>query len=159
MIAYIFQCEIWLHFTSWWMMTYFIWTLLTSFVISQINANANILALNSMPLLFPLSIVSDMHKSIIHGAGEWFHFLSAVSKHFKGCILVFEYCYFLSQNNSARNPLNIALKEYQQSGTQAIIYNALQDVIRKHSNDKHTLSILITNIILNNQMCKLSNIP
>ena len=112
-----------------------------------------------MPLLCPLSIVSDTHKSIIHGAGEWFHFLSIVSKYFKGCILVFEYCYFLSQSNSGRNPLNIALKEYQQSGTQAIVSNALQGAIMKHSNDKHALSILITNIILNNQMCKLSNIP
>ena len=42
------------------------------FTISQIlDANtANILALNSIPLLCPLSIASDMHKSIIHGAGE-----------------------------------------------------------------------------------------
>ena len=132
-----------------------------SFVISQIDANTDILAFISMPLLCPLSIDSDMHKSIIHGAGEEIYFLSIVSnKHHKGCILVFEYCYFLSQNNNkARNALNIALTEYQQSGTQVIVSNDIQDVIKKHGNNKHTLTSDITDIIINNQMCKLYNIP
>ena len=113
-----------------------------------------------MPLLCPLSgIVSDMHKSIIHGAGEDIHFLSIMSKHFKGCILVLEYCYFLSQTNSnAKNTFAIALKEYKQSGTQAVVSNALQDAIKKHSDDHDTLIYVITDIILTNQMCKLSNL-
>ena len=130
------------------------------FSVSQINANTDILALNSMPLLCPLPIVSDMHKSIIHGAGEKIHYLSIVSKHSKGCILVAEYCYFLSQHNSnARNALDIALKEYQQSETQAIVLGALQDAIKKHGNNKPTLTNVITDIILNNQICKLPNVP
>ena len=100
-----------------------------------------------------------MHKSIIHGAGEEAHFLSIMSKHFKGCILVLEYCYFLSQTNSnAKNAFDIALKEYQQSETQAIVYNVLQDAIQKHSNDHDTLINVITDIILTNQMCKLSHL-
>ena len=109
-----------------------------------------------MPLLCPSSIVSDMHKSIIHGAGEKIYFLSIVSNYVQGCILIFEYYYFLSQSfsNHARHNLSIALKEYQQSETQAIVCNALQDAIQKHSNNKHTLTNAITNIILNNQMCK-----
>ena len=112
-----------------------------------------------MPLLCPLSIVSDMHKSFIHGAGEEIHFLSIMSKYFKGCILVLEYCYFLSQTNSnAKNAFVIALKEYQQFGTQAVVSNVLQDAIEKHSNDHDTLIYVITDIILTNQMCKLSNL-
>ena len=111
-----------------------------------------------MPLLCPSSINSDMHKSIIHGAGEDIHFWSIMSKHFKGCILVFEHCYFLLQTNSnAKNSLDIALKEYQQY-TQAIIFNALQDAIKKHGDDHNTLIKVITDIILTNQMCKLSNL-
>ena len=54
-----------------------------SFIMSQINTNTgNVLrTLNStLPLLCPLSIVSDMHKSIIHGAGEEICFPSIVSK-------------------------------------------------------------------------------
>ena len=82
-----------------------------------------------------------------------------MSKHFKGCILVLEYCYFLSQTNSnAKDALHIALKEYQQSKTQAIISNDLQNAIQKHSNDHDTLINVITDIILTNQMCKLSNL-
>ena len=130
-----------------------------SFVISEINANADTSISISMPLLCPSSIVSNMHKSIIHGAGEEIHFLSIMSKHFKGCILVLEYCYFLSQTNSnVKNAFAIALKEYQQSGTQAIVSNVLQGVIKKHSNDHDTLIYVITDIILTNQMCKLSNL-
>ena len=130
-----------------------------SFVISEINANADTSTFISMPLLCPLSITSDMHKSIIHGAGEETHFLSIMSKHFKGCILVWEYCYFLSQTNSnAKNAFAIALKEYQQSGTQAVVSDVLQDAIKKHSNDHDTLIYVITDIILTNQMCKLSNL-
>ena len=129
-----------------------------SFVISEMNAQADASTFISMPLLCPLSIVSDMHKSIIHGAGEEIHFLSIMSKHFKGFILVLEYCYFLSQTNiNAKNAFAIALKEYQQSGTQAIVSNVLQDAIKKHSDDHDTLIYVITDIILTNQMCKLSN--
>ena len=109
-----------------------------------------------MPLLCPSFIDSDMHKSIIHGAGEEIHFLSIMlfSEHFKGCILVFEYYYFLSQTNSnAKNAFAIALKEYQQSETQAIVSNALQDAIKKHGDDHDTLINAITDIILTNQMC------
>ena len=130
-----------------------------TFVIFEINANADASIFISMPLLCPLSIVSDMHKSIIHGAGEETHFSSIMSKHFKGCILVLEYCYFLSQTNSnAKNAFAIALKEYQQSGTQAIVSNVLQDTIKKHNDNHDTLIYVITDIILTNQMCKLSNL-
>ena len=130
-----------------------------SFVIFEINAGADRSIFNSMPLLCPLSIVSDMHKSIIHGAGGEIHFLSIMSNYFKGCILVFEYCYFLSQTNSnANNAFDIALKEYQQSGTQATVSNVLQDAIKKHSNEHDILTNVITDIILTNQMCKLFNL-
>ena len=72
-----------------------------------------------------------------------------------GCILVFEYYYFLSQNNSnARNALEIAVKKYQQSDTQAIVSNALLDAIQKYNDNKHTLTNVIVDIILNNLMCK-----
>ena len=130
-----------------------------SFVILETTAGLGGFIFHSMPLLCPLSIVSDMHKSIIHGAGEEIHFLSIMSKHFKGCILVLEYCYFLSQSKSnAKNPFDIALKVYQQSETQAIVSNVLQDAIKKHCNDHNTLMNVITDIILTNQMCKLFNL-
>ena len=130
-----------------------------SFVISEMNVTVDTSTFNSMPLLCPLSIVSNVHKSIIHGAGEEIHFLSIMSKHFKGCILVLEYCYFLSQTNSnAKNAFSIALEEYQQSGTQAIVSDVLQDVIKKHRDDHDTLIYVITDIILTNRMCRLSNL-
>ena len=70
-----------------------------------------------------------------------------------------EYCYFLSQTNSnVKKTFDIALKEYQESETQAIVSNVLQDAIQKHSDDHDTLINAITDIILTNQMCKLSNL-
>ena len=150
--------KIQLH-SRWWDMPCFTWTWLMIYVIPEINANADTSIFNSMPLLCPFSMVSDMSKSIIHGAGKEAYFSSIVSKHFKGCILVFEYCYFLLQNDrSARSAFKIALKEYQQSDTQAIVSNALQDAIKKHSNDHDTLINDITDIIITNQMCKLFNV-
>jgi len=77
-------------------------------------------------------------------------------KHFKGCILIFEYAYFLfQQNGHANNTLDLAVKEYQTSGTQAIVLNALQHVIKEHSNDNYDALMQVTiDIIVNNCMCK-----
>jgi len=76
-------------------------------------------------------------------------------KQFKGCILVFEYSYFLLQKNGdARNTLDLAVKEYQSSGTQATVFNALQRAIKEHGNNCDILMEVIIDIILNNRMCE-----
>jgi len=76
-------------------------------------------------------------------------------KHFKGCILIFEYSFFLLQQiGDARNTLYLAVNEYRSSGTQATVLNALQHAIKEHGNDYDTLMQVIINIIVNNRMCK-----
>ena len=82
-------------------------------------------------------------------------FSHVLSKQFKACILVFEYSYFLlQQNGDARNTLALAVKEYQSSGTKATVLSALQHAIKEHSNDYNALMPVITDIIVNNRMCK-----
>ena len=81
--------------------------------------------------------------------------LSIASKCFKGCILVFEYSYFLKQNNKAENAIKLAVKKYRQSGTQAGVLKALKNAIKEHSNDHQALQDSIFDIILANRMCKL----
>ena len=77
-------------------------------------------------------------------------------KQFKGCILVFEYSYFLLQkNDDAKNVLDLSVKEYQSSGTQATVLKALQHAINEHENEHDALMQVIIDIILNNRMCKL----
>ena len=80
-----------------------------------------------------------------------------ISHNFQGCILVFEYTWFLLQiNKGASNVLDLAVKEYQASGTQATVLNALQHAIEKHGSGEHDiLKDVITGIILHNHMCKL----
>ena len=103
------------------------------------------------------SMVSPMHTSIIHGAGEQLLFSFCIlPKAFQGCILVFEYSYFLLlQNEHARNAIDLAVKQYTNSGTQAVVLDALQHAIEQSGDDHHALTHLITEIILHNCMCKL----
>ena len=81
--------------------------------------------------------------------------LFIASKCFKGYILVFEYSYFLKQNNKAENAITLAVKKYQQSGTQAAVLKALKNAIKEHSNHHQALQDSIFDIILANRMCKL----
>lgn len=77
------------------------------------------------------------------------------TKQFKGCILVCEYSYFLLQKNQdIRNTLDLAVKKYKSSGTQATVLNALQAAIKAHGNDHDMLMQKIIEIIQNNCMCK-----
>ena len=84
----------------------------------------------------------------------------APAKYFKGCILLFEYTYFLLQDPkyTVNDVIDIALKKYQQSGTQSTVLSALQDALTKRHGDYkcHTLHNDIIDIILHNQMCKSS---
>ena len=105
-----------------------------------------------------------MQKLIIHGAGKGHLFLQKISQmYFIGCILIFEYLYFLSQrnkdvqNNQDENQyLKLAINTYQQSGIQAIVVNSLQNAIQQHGDDHDTLRKVIIDIVLANQMCMLS---
>jgi len=83
-------------------------------------------------------------------------FSHVLSKPFKGCILIFEYSYFLlQQNGDASSTLDLAVKEYQTSGTQATVLNALQHAIKEHSNHNYDALMQVTvDIIVNNCMCK-----
>ena len=71
-----------------------------------------------------------------------------------GCILIFEYLYFLLQSNKhPRHALELVVNTYQNSGIQTTVINSLQNVIQQHGDDHDTLSKVIIDIIVNNQMC------
>ena len=111
----------------------------------------------ALPLLCPAPIFNHMQKSIIHGAGERYSFLLYSSNNITGCILIFEYLYFLLQRNkNQRHTWELAINTYQKSGIQATVINSLQDAIHQYENDHDILSKVIIDIIMDNQMCKSS---
>ena len=82
-------------------------------------------------------------------------FSYVLPKQCKGFILVLEYSYFLLQTNgNAENTLDLAVKKYQSSENQATVMNALQHLIKDHSNNYDALMQAIIHIIVNNRMCK-----
>ena len=75
---------------------------------------------------------------------------------FEGCILVLEYIHFLAKTKVfGDSVLEFVVKEYESSGTQAMVINDLQHAIKEHDNDQDLLQKVIINIILNHRMCKL----
>ena len=112
-----------------------------------------------LPEMCPTPVISHKERLIIHGAGKQ-HSLSLFITHqfFKGCILVFEYSYFLflQKNKNRRNVIDAAVKQYQVSGTQVAVSNALHQAIREHENDHGALEKTIFDIVVKNQMCKLT---
>ena len=75
----------------------------------------------------------------------------------KGCILVFEYSYFLflQKDRDRRSVINAAVKQYQESQIQVDVSNALQQAIREHGNNYGALKKAMFDIVVKNQMCKL----
>ena len=105
------------------------------------------------------ALVSNVQKWIIHGAGEGYSDLFSYffKWYFTGCILIFEYLYFLLQSNKdGRHSLDLAINTFQNSGTQATVINSLQDVIQQYGDNHDTLSKAIISIIIDNRMCKSS---
>ena len=104
--------------------------------------------------------MSVMHKSIMHGTGAKEHFLLFIFLNdFQGVSLIFEYTWFLLQQN--RNPdnnparlIDLATKAYQTSGIQATVLNALQLAIDEHCDNSDILTNIIIGIIHNHRMCK-----
>ena len=93
----------------------------------------------------------------MHGTGKILHLFLYLIWNPQGCILVFEYCYFLLQKDGvhANNAIDLALQEYQKSGTQATVCGALQHAMNVHGHDCDALLDTIIEIILTNRMCKL----
>ena len=74
----------------------------------------------------------------------------------KGCIIVYEYSYFCLQGKvSPQDIIALAVKQYEDSGTQANVYQDLQHMLQEHDNDHITMQKFILDIILKNCMCKL----
>ena len=75
----------------------------------------------------------------------------------KGCILVFEYSYFLflQKDRDRKSVIDAAVKQYQESQTQVDVSNAIQQAIMEHGYDYGTLEKAIFDIVVKNQMCKL----
>ncbi|KAL4074760.1 hypothetical protein V8B97DRAFT_1609322 [Scleroderma yunnanense] len=89
-------------------------------------------------------MASSMQQCIIHGAG---------------CILIFEYSYFYMQaTTNWKNIIALAVKEYQQSGTQSTVVDALYHTIQKHSKDHVKLLQAVFDIIVENCMSNKFNL-
>ena len=74
-----------------------------------------------------------------------------------GCLIVYEYSYFCLQGKgNLQDVIALGVKQYEDSGTQASIFQDLQQVFQAHDDNCVTsIQQLILDIILRNQMCKL----
>ncbi|KIM50449.1 hypothetical protein SCLCIDRAFT_1225338 [Scleroderma citrinum Foug A] len=80
----------------------------------------------------------SMYQCIIHGVG---------------CIIVYEYSYFCLQGRgNLQDVIALAIKQYEDSGTQASVFQDLQEVLQ--ALDHVTMQPLILDIILRNRMSK-----
>ena len=97
---------------------------------------------------------SQLFMELVRGT----FFLQTFSQlYFIGCVLIFEYLFFLLQSNKDESHiLKLAINTYQQSGIQATVVNSLQNAIQQHGDDYDILFKVIIDIVLNNQMCMLS---
>jgi len=74
----------------------------------------------------------------------------------KGCLIIYEYCYFcLQRRGNTQNIISLAVKQYEKSGTQANVFQDLEQVLQAHDHDHVTLQRLLVDVILRNRMCKL----
>ena len=74
----------------------------------------------------------------------------------KGCLIVYEYSYFCLQGRgNTQNFILPAIKQYEESGTQANIFLLLQQVLLDEDCDHLIMEKLILDLILTNCMCKL----
>jgi len=72
-----------------------------------------------------------------------------------GCIIVYEYCYFCLQGReNFENVIAVGVKEYEDSGTQAIVFQALQKVLQGNDSGDVRVQDLILDIIMRNRMCR-----
>ena len=73
-----------------------------------------------------------------------------------GCVIVYEYSWFCLQGQgNLQDVIALGVKQYKDSGTQASIFQDLQQVFQAHANNHVTIQPLILDIILRNRMCKL----
>lgn len=75
-----------------------------------------------------------------------------------GCILLAEYAYFFLRNGrlEAKDIFRNAVREYNASGTKAVIQEAVANAIEEHGNNLDKLGSNILDIVLKHRMCKLS---
>ena len=106
--------------------------------------------------MFPPSIVSSMHKCILHGVGEQIMIPLLFTLMIKGCLIVYEYFYFCLQGRgNSQDVIALAVKQYEDSGTQANVFQDLHQMLQEHEHDHIMVHKLILDIILRNRMCKL----
>ena len=73
-----------------------------------------------------------------------------------GCLIVYEYSYFsLQGKGNLQDVIALGVKQYEDSGTQASIFQDLQQVFQAHANNYVAMQPLILDIIVRNWMCKL----
>jgi len=75
----------------------------------------------------------------------------------KGCLIVYEYSYFcLHGRGNSQDVTALSVTQYEESGTQANVFQDLQQVLQEHEHSDYvTVQKLILDIILRNRMCKL----
>jgi len=74
----------------------------------------------------------------------------------KGCLIVYEYSYFcLHARGNSQDVIALSVMQYEDSGTQANVFQDLQELLQKHEHDYVTVEELILDIVQRNRMCKL----
>ena len=111
--------------------------------------------LHCTPHPFPMIWKSQSSMELVRNIRTFLPYSFSIV--FTGCILIFEYLYFLLQNTKDQShSLELAINTYQNSGTQATVTDSLYDAIQQYGDNHDIFFKVTTGIILNNQMCELS---
>ncbi|KAI6152703.1 hypothetical protein EDD17DRAFT_1635520, partial [Pisolithus thermaeus] len=82
-----------------------------------------------------------------------------IAEHGLGTILVFEYSYFLSQEQNRRHTfresLTLAVKEYQSSGIYAKVNESIQRAFEKYGDKVDNLCAVLVHLAKENQLSKM----
>src|SRR5882757_9424101 len=81
---------------------------------------------------------------------------NVINRSLPATILILEYSFFLSEQGTqeSANILELAIAEYERSGTSAAVQKAAKDILSQDHGGDEELCKMITDFILQNRMCE-----
>ncbi|KAI6114556.1 hypothetical protein F5141DRAFT_1291245 [Pisolithus sp. B1] len=79
----------------------------------------------------------------------------SIAEHGVRCLLIFEYCYFLLQNEKCpaeQDVIPLAIKEYKGFNVAATVHQAVETAVQQHDQDVDELCQALLQVVLQNRM-------
>ncbi|KAI6106839.1 hypothetical protein EDD17DRAFT_1761951 [Pisolithus thermaeus] len=79
----------------------------------------------------------------------------SIAEHGVRCLLIFEYCYFLLQNERSpveQDVIPVAIKEYKGFNVAATVHQAVETAVQQHGQNVDELCQALLQVVLENRM-------